>query len=209
MSAKKFFKYPLILLGVLAALLLGTSLYSNYLYFKGPRHESSIDALRKICDARKNDVAVNQSAPPLTSPIYSDEKIATWLAEAVPNIMTLHHTKIVQELTDGGKYFTADGWCNFIDAMNSSNILDATISRKLQISILEHAQPKVVRSGVVDDVYKWELEVPVTIHFESHDAPPPSDITGEVLLVKVLRSSSQMNSEGIGISQWVTAKAQN
>jgi len=181
-------------------------MYSSYDYFKQPTHDKVTRVLMEACLDHARGVLNRNKDEPLAEPKYSDGKVIAWLTEALPNIMNFDHLDVQQRIIGGEKYFTPDGWCHFIDALSSANIIEATIQRKLVSKIVVRGNPKVTGSSVTDGVYTWTLETPVSFAFTVDDASrsPAENISNEKLIVKVSRSWSQTNPDGIGISQWVT-----
>jgi len=199
------------IIGLLVVLLIGDSLFSNYEYFKHPSQDRLSNIMITTCLHHKLTTSNRLNEQFLNEPTYSEDKIVAWLTAALPNIMTLDHSNIQQQLTDAKKYFTPDGWCHFIDALASANIIDATIERRLEVSIIPQATPKVTGSSVKDGVYTWTVETPVAFKFKCDEVGmiAPADVNNENLVVRISRSSAQTNPDGIGISQWVTIDAQS
>lgn len=168
-------------------------------------HDKVTDSLLKTCRGHEQHVSTWDHGKPLSEPIYSDRELVAWVTAALPNIMSLDAAKIEQELLDGEKYFTPYGWCEFIAATSDAGLIDATITRKLQVRMVPHAAPKITESVARNGVYSWAVETPVSFTFTKGDVRVSDlpDIDGEMLVLRISRSSSKTNPDGIGILQWV------
>jgi hypothetical protein len=168
-------------------------------------HDEVTDRVLKVCYDHQRILSAQDNSNGLDAPSYSDDKLVAWVTAALPNIISLDYATIEQELIGGERYFTPYGWCEFIAATSDAGLIDATITRKLAVRIILHAAPTITQRIARNGVYSWTVETPVSFTFKSggmrvSDLPDVNDIK---LVVRISRSSSKTNPDGIGIFQWV------
>jgi hypothetical protein len=221
MRAGKLAKCALISISLIVAIIIGWGafigiasyrMYSSYNYLRqSHQHDNHLvnDLMATCLDHDMHTFFgmkgyFEQSDTHLAEPTYSDENIVAWTTNSLTQAMNLNHLDIKQQLLKGRRYFTLDGWCHFIDALASANIIDAIVTRKLNINIVLNGTPKLTEGSVKDGVYSWTMEAPVSIVFKADDeVTTPPNVTNETLVVRISRSPPATNRDGIGISQWV------
>jgi len=137
---------------------------------------------------------------PLDQP-YRDDVLA-WATQAARDATTFAYHDYQLRLQAASSRFTTTGWNNFVQALDKSGILEAVKSRRLAVVGRPDAAPQVVQQGVVNGVYRWEIQMPFTIEYmgaESQQVLPARS----VLTLIVQRMPNLENPDGIGIEQWV------
>ena|ERR1700728_1431127 len=161
------------------------------------------------CIHHKEVTHMRDNQPPLTEPLYSDEQLTEWLRAALANIVHFDSSNLKRQVLADERYFTPDGWCEFINALSGANIITATVQRKLSVDTILQGSPTITRSFRVNGTYTWLVEIPVSFKFK---ALAPSDgasldIPDQKLMLRIERSLAPADVDGIGISQWVTVPA--
>ncbi len=135
---------------------------------------------------------------PLSEPNQSDAAIAQWANQAAIAAYTYNFVSYRKDLQAASEFFTADGWQQFMQALKSSNDLDAVITKKLIVSAVATGAPVILQKGELNGRYSWRLQMPLLVTFQS-----ASQFSQESYMVTMLiqRVSTLNNPRGIGISQ--------
>lgn len=138
---------------------------------------------------------------PLNAPYRGD--VVAWASQAAVEAMTFSFSDYRMRLQNSARFFTQRGWQTFVDALNSSRILETIDKRQLNLRGTPRAAPQIKRQGVVNGIYQWVLEMPYDIEYlgpQGTGIPQPT--VGRLTLV-VQRIPTLENPEGIGIDQWI------
>lgn len=138
---------------------------------------------------------------PLDVPYRGD--VVAWSSQAAVEAMTFGFSDYRMRLQNSARFFTQRGWQTFLDALNTSRILETIDKRQLNLRGNPRGAAQIKRQGVVNGVYQWVLEMPYDIEYlgpQGMGIPQPT--VGRLTLV-VQRIPTLENPEGIGIDQWI------
>lgn len=142
---------------------------------------------------------------PLNEPNQSDSAILQWTNQAAIAAFSYNFVNYRTELQASSGFFTADGWDQFLSALQSSNNLDAVKAKKLIVSAVATKAPVILQKGILNGRYSWRIQMPILVTYQS-----ASEFTQQsnVVTVLVTRVSTLNSPRGIGISQFVVGPAE-
>ncbi len=140
----------------------------------------------------------------LNEPNQSDSAVLQWANQAAIAAFTYNFVNYRSELQASSGFFTADGWDQFLNALQQSNNLDAVKAKKLIVSAVATRAPVILQKGVLNGRFAWRVQMPLLITYQS-----ASEFSQQSNVVTMLISRvSTLNSpRGIGIAQFVVGPA--
>lgn len=141
---------------------------------------------------------------PLDDPNQSDSAVLQWANQAAIAAFTYNFVNYRSELQASSGFFTADGWSQFLNALQSSNNLDAVKTKKLVVSAVATRAPVILQKGVLNGRFSWRVQMPLLITYQS-----ASEFTQQnnVVTMLITRVSTLNSPRGIGIAQFVVGPA--
>ncbi|WP_298626808.1 type IVB secretion system apparatus protein IcmL/DotI [uncultured Legionella sp.] len=141
---------------------------------------------------------------PLNEPNQSDSAVLQWANQAAIAAFTYNFVNYRDELQASSGFFTADGWDQFLSALQSSNNLDAVKAKKLIVSAVATRAPIILQKGVLNGQFSWRVQMPILVTYQS-----ASEFTQQnnVVTMLITRVSTLNSPRGIGISQFVVGPA--
>lgn len=141
---------------------------------------------------------------PLDQPNQSDSAVLQWANQAAIASFTYNFVNYRDELQASSGFFTADGWDQFLNALQSSNNLDAVKAKKLIVSAVATRAPIILQKGLLNGSYSWRVQMPILVTYQS-----ASEFTQQnnVVTMLITRVSTLNSPRGIGISQFVVGPA--
>lgn len=137
---------------------------------------------------------------PLDQPNMPPSTVQQWANSAAIAAYNYNFVNYRQELQAASEFFTPDGWQGYINALKSSNNLNAVIDKKLVVSAVATGAPVILDQGVIDGTYTWKVQIPILVTYQS----PSQSVRQEVMITMVIQRISTLNSaRGIGISSFV------
>lgn len=141
---------------------------------------------------------------PLDEPNQSDSAVLQWANQAAIAAFTYNFVNYRDELQASSGFFTAEGWDQFLNALQQSNNLDAVKAKKLIVSAVATRAPIILQKGVLNGNYSWRVQMPILVTYQS-----ASEFTQQnnVVTMLITRVSTLNSPRGIGISQFVVGPA--
>ncbi|MFT4058651.1 MAG: type IVB secretion system apparatus protein IcmL/DotI [Legionella sp.] len=141
---------------------------------------------------------------PLNEPNQSDSAVLQWANQAAIAAFTYNFVNYRDELQASSGFFTAEGWDQFLNALQQSNNLDAVKAKKLIVSAVATRAPIILQKGVLNGSYSWRVQMPILVTYQS-----ASEFTQQnnVVTMLITRVSTLNSPRGIGISQFVVGPA--
>lgn len=141
---------------------------------------------------------------PLDEPNQSDSAVLQWANQAAIAAFTYNFVNYRDELQASSGFFTAEGWDQFLGALEQSNNLDAVKAKKLVVSAVVTRAPIILQKGVLNGRYSWRVQMPILVTYQS-----ASEFTQQnnVVTMLITRVSTLNSPRGIGISQFVVGPA--
>ncbi|HVV69309.1 MAG TPA: type IVB secretion system apparatus protein IcmL/DotI [Gammaproteobacteria bacterium] len=125
---------------------------------------------------------------PLSEPAISTSELLQWAATAATAANTYNFVNYRKELQAASEYFTPTGWKEYQDALKASRNLETVTSKKLTVNAVATGAPIIVDQGVVNGRYKWKIQMPILVTYESSSTniSQPSLVTMLVSRVSTL-----------------------
>jgi intracellular multiplication protein IcmL len=141
---------------------------------------------------------------PLTQPNQSDSAVLQWANQAAIASFTYNFVNYRDELQASSGFFTAEGWDQFLNALQQSNNLDAVKAKKLIVSAVATRAPIILQKGILNGSFSWRVQMPILVTYQS-----ASEFTQQnnVVTMLITRVSTLNSPRGIGISQFVVGPA--
>ncbi len=101
-------------------------------------------------------------------------------------------------------HFTAEARSATTTAMLSSGVLRAVVEQGFVVRALPSDRPRILRQGVVDGVYSWQVMVPVTIayaHRGQSNAPTYRPEERHIYMTIIRTEPTAMNPQGLLVSR--------
>jgi len=137
---------------------------------------------------------------PLSESNMTDAAIVSWAARAGSDIMTFGFHDHQKRLQETSTYFTRRGWQSFTEALSKSRIIESVEQNQQVVTAAPQRAPVIVQQGLVAGIYRWIVEVPLVVTYQSGTAQQSSNLNITLVVVRV---STLDNPSGVGIQQWV------
>lgn len=141
---------------------------------------------------------------PLNEPNQSDSAVLQWANQAAIAAFTYNFVNYRSELQASSGFFTADGWDQFLTALQQSNNLDAVKAKKLIVSAVATRAPIILQKGILNEKYAWRVQMPILVTYQSASEFSQQN---NVVTMLITRVSTLNSPRGIGISQFVVGPA--
>lgn len=141
---------------------------------------------------------------PLNEPNQSDSAVLQWANQAAIAAFTYNFVNYRTELQASSGFFTADGWDQFLTALQQSNNLDAVKAKKLIVSAVATRAPIILQKGLLNGKYAWRVQMPMLVTYQSASEFSQQN---NVVTMLITRVSTLNSPRGIGISQFVVGPA--
>ncbi|WP_019216234.1 type IVB secretion system apparatus protein IcmL/DotI [Legionella tunisiensis] len=141
---------------------------------------------------------------PLNEPNQSDSAVLQWANQAAIAAFTYNFVNYRDELQASSGFFTADGWTQFLTALQQSNNLDAVKAKKLIVSAVATRAPIILQKGILNERYSWRVQMPILVTYQSASEFSQQN---NVVTMLITRVSTLNSPRGIGISQFVVGPA--
>lgn len=140
----------------------------------------------------------------LNEPNQSDAAVLQWANQAAIAAYTYNFVNYRTELQASSGFFTAEGWTQFLDALEDSNNLDAVKAKKLIVSAVATSAPIILQKGMLNGRYSWRVQMPILVTYQS-----ASEFSQQrnVVTILISRISTLNSPRGIGIAQFVVGPA--
>lgn len=140
---------------------------------------------------------------PLTAldrPNQSDSSVLLWSTQAAISAYTLNFGNYQSQLALVNRFFTRNGWSNFITALNRAQVLQQITAEKLEVTTVATKAPVILDKGVLNGLYSWRIQLPILVNFQGS-----GDRVQRRFLVTMLvtRVPTKHSARGIGIAQFV------
>jgi intracellular multiplication protein IcmL len=141
---------------------------------------------------------------PLNEPNQSDSAVLQWANQAAIAAFSYNFVNYRDELQASSGFFTAEGWQQFLTALQQSNNLDAVKAKKLIVSAVATRAPIILQKGLLNGRYSWRVQMPLLVTYQSASEFSQQN---NVVTMLINRVSTLNSPRGIGISQFVVGPA--
>ncbi|PCI37975.1 MAG: hypothetical protein COB50_02995 [Thiotrichales bacterium] len=134
--------------------------------------------------------------PPVQKAYFKNKQIVAWVSNSVSKIFALDFLNYRQSLNSSKELFTNYGWGQFVKAFQPE--LNKIINNKMVSHAVPSNVPTITKQGVTNNLYSWQVRIPMTLYFQKGNVEKQQRITWQVLIQRRNNPDSQ---ELIGISQ--------
>ncbi len=139
---------------------------------------------------------------PLKSFNVSPYSLINWSMVATTNAYTIDFYNYEKSLEKISTFFTKNGFVKFKKSLELSGLLKDIIAKKLITSAVVVDSPMILREGIKDNNYFWEIQLPITITYQGPMEKPENQWLIINLLIKKVPNSEL--KQGIGIENIVS-----
>lgn len=121
----------------------------------------------------------------LSEPLVTNAELLQWSTIAATSAYTYNFVNWRKALQDASDYFTPTGWREFQEALKTSNNLETVTSKKLSVSAVATGAPVILDRGLIGGVYKWKVQLPMLITYESASTNLSQPVVVTMLVTRV------------------------
>lgn len=132
----------------------------------------------------------------LSEPVVTSAELLQWATVAATTVNTYNFTNWRKALQDASDFFTPNGWREFQDSLKASNNLETVTAKKLSVTAVATGAPSILDRGVINGVYKWKVQIPLLLTYESAGTNISQPVVATMLIT---RTSTLETPRGIAI----------
>lgn len=136
----------------------------------------------------------------LNEPNMNDAALVSWAARAASDVMTFGFHDYQRRLQEASSYFTRRGWQSFTEALERSRLMEGVTKAQRVVTAAPKSAPVIIQQGLVDGVYRWIVELPLIVTYQSGTAQQSDTVNVQLVIVRV---STLDSPSGVGIQQWI------
>lgn len=137
---------------------------------------------------------------PLSQPDMSDDQLLNWATQAVTDTLTLGFHDYRQRLQASRAYFTQPGFNGLMTALQQANFLTDVAANRFVVQAVPTGPARIMDKGVAGGVYRWEVQLPVRVTYDTDRTQTRQDQAITLLIVRTDRISTR---DGVAIQQWL------
>lgn len=135
---------------------------------------------------------------PLDEPNLTTDALLDWVKSAAVASYSFDFVNWSESLSNVKSYYTPNGYQNFMKALQASGSLEGVRSKKLVVSAVQTGTPVILKEGLINSRYSWQVQLPMLISYQSASEVIKQDINMTMLITRVPTLESE---KGIGIAQ--------
>lgn len=130
----------------------------------------------------------------LDDPIFPDNQILQWTADAVRQTFSLDYMHWQDQLQTASSKFNEAGWREFLKALKSSNNLETLTKLKMVSNAEITGAPRLLQKMPLGGHYVWKVQLPILVTFNNNAQviPVPMEVTLIVMRVPVEESPERI-----------------
>lgn len=139
---------------------------------------------------------------PLDEPVYATADILSWATNVAITTYTYDYINFRSDLQAVAASFTSDGWGMFLQALQSSRMLDTVLAQKLVMTAAPTGAPVIKQQGVVNGRYSWKIAIPMLVKLNG-----TTNITQPVQIYMMIQRVALVNNpKGIAINSFIVSE---
>lgn len=140
----------------------------------------------------------------LDRPNVSSRALLSWVTLAATATFTFDFVNYQDQLKALQDYFTADGYNNFLTALQNAGTISKIDEDKLVLSAVAIGPAIIMTEGEQRSGYTWRVQVPLLVRYQSASVNETRIQIVDVLVTQVSTSDAP---KGIGIAQYIAKEA--
>lgn len=138
---------------------------------------------------------------PLDNPLLSMNQLNNWVVNAVTKAYTLDAKNYVKQIGENGRYFTAEGYEQYKQALVESQQLKLIKEKVMITSVTATGSPVVLDAmRTADGTLMWKMQVPLMVQYTSAKESLAQSVVASLVVTRVPTTES---IDGVAISQIV------
>ncbi len=121
----------------------------------------------------------------LSEPLVTPAELLQWSTVAATSVNTYNFVNWRKALQDASDYFTPTGWREFQKELKNSNNLETVTNKKLSVSAVATGAPVILDRGLIGNVYKWKIQLPLLITYESASTNISQPVVATMLVTRI------------------------
>lgn len=121
----------------------------------------------------------------LSSPVVSTAELLQWATVAATAANTYNFVNYRKELQEASQFFTPSGWKEYQKELKGSRNLETVLAKKLTVNAVATGAPIILDQGVVAGRYKWKIQLPVLLTYESSTTKISQPLLVTMLVTRV------------------------
>ena len=136
----------------------------------------------------------------LDRPHQTRDAITQWAADIARKAYSFDFVHWRSQLSHLARYFTEDGYEQFLSALKKSGNVTAVRNKRLVGAAI--ASPSIVTSeGVLNRVYTWEIEIPLQVRYSSAKETISQSL---LITLTVQRADTLKNEQGLAVDRFLS-----
>jgi len=179
---------------VIASIVLSLASLGSYLAIKG--HKVPPQYLPITSDGRVLPLV------PLVEPSLESAEVIEFGLEALRLMHSYDYINWKTQFPRSQSYFTPSGWASYFDGFLKSNTINTVEEKKMIVSMSPKGSPKIISEGVLEGIYAWRVEIPLTITYTSHARNAVTDdvlFNSGVVTLVIQRAPITLSASGVAI----------
>lgn len=166
-----------------------------------------LNTMMREQESTNQSLAEAQSRP-LNEAHLSDREIKTWLNTVIAEALTFDSNSYTANKNNISLYMTKSGMQAYEGYLQSAGVLKSLRDSQYRMSVFLEGQPLLINSVVIEDVYRWLYQMPVTLSFIPLSTTDLNRNAGEIvnrkltLRVQMRRVRLPDNPDAIQIESW-------
>ncbi len=127
--------------------------------------------------------------------------LVNWVRDAAVMSFYYNYNNMDSWLGEYSTYFTPLGWVHYYNALKNSGNIERVRNEKITVTATPIEPPKVLWEGVDMNVYKWQVQVALLVHYQQQTG---KTVEQKLMITMMLRRTDATNSKnGIAIDQFI------
>lgn len=136
----------------------------------------------------------------LDQPNLTRAAVLSWTAQSSSEVMTFGFHDYRRRLQESSRLFTQRGWQSFNEALTQSRLLEQVEQYQQVVTATATGAPVVVQEAVINGVYRWVVQMPLLVTYQSGSKRSDSNLMVTLVIVRV---PTLETPNGIAIEQWI------
>lgn len=138
---------------------------------------------------------------PITLPYahQSFKNVSNWIEEAIRITYSFDFLNINQQIEKSQFYFTPSGYITYQNSLKSNGVIDAVLSKKLEIATIPTQAPVLISGGVSGETEFWRFRVLVLVTFYGGKE---AIVEKKMVDLLVIRRPSYLSPKGLAIAEY-------
>ena len=143
---------------------------------------------------------------PLEKPSLTEAELLNWITEAMIVSFSFNYHNY-DKITDKiNAYFDSIGLTSYLKMIGEHKQIQQVVNKKLILSGRPTGAPRIIKDGIVDGRYAWEINLPFIFKFRSQQLKQDIELVLDIFVVRVPEQAAPL---GVKIIQLQDAANNN